>query len=83
VNGRRINHIRGSRKIITSANGQQSASRMNQRMIANKVFMGQLIFARHYKRLASLESLLFIINSGVFILTLFITEHFLDQKCTV
>ena len=47
VNGRRINHIRGSRKIITRATGQQSASKINQRMIANKVFMDPLIFTRH------------------------------------
>ena len=39
VNGRRISHINGSRKINTSARGQHRASKMNQSRIANKVFI--------------------------------------------
>jgi len=39
LKGSRISHINGSRKINTSASGQHSTKRINQRKIAINVFI--------------------------------------------
>lgn len=44
LNGRRMSHNSGKRKIITSANGQQTINNKHHRTIASKVFI--LIFLK-------------------------------------
>lgn len=84
VKGRRISHINGSRKINTSARGQHRASKMNQRMIANKVFIYELIST---SRLTNVPPILkphnFWLVQHCQVACPSISVHFDDQKCTV
>lgn len=84
VNGRRISHINGSRKINTSARGQHRASKMNQSRIANKVFIYQLIST---SQLTNAPPILkphnfWLVQHCQFVCP-FISVQFADQKCTV